>query len=185
MSGDSASATAPANFQISNLIYDTLIVYDQQLEPQPRLATSWAWSQDFRQLRLQLRPGVRFHTGRPFTSADAKFNIERLRDPSVGSQFRGYADSMQVSTPSPDELVIDYAAPVRSSFDALTLTFMADPLTLDQTRSGQDFVGTGLFVFEEWVPGDHLRVRRNPDYWQPGTVLDRPSCVSSRTASRR
>ena len=92
---------APANFQISNLIYDTLMVYDQRLVPQPRLATSWAWSQDFRQLRLQLRHGVRFHTGRPFTSADAKFNIERLRDPSVGSQFRGYADLMQVSTRPP------------------------------------------------------------------------------------
>src|SRR5215831_11184122 len=66
---------APSNFQISNLIYDTLVVYDDQLVPQPRLATSWAWSSDYRQLSLQLRPGVRFHTGRPFTSVDAKFNL--------------------------------------------------------------------------------------------------------------
>ena len=72
---------APANFQISNLIYDTLIEYDDQLVPRPRLATSWEWSADYLQLSLQLRPGVKFHTGRPFTSDDAKFNLERLRRP--------------------------------------------------------------------------------------------------------
>ena len=37
-----------ANFQFSNLIYDTLVVYDRQLNPQPRLATNWTWSADFR-----------------------------------------------------------------------------------------------------------------------------------------
>src|SRR5262249_49488546 len=158
---------APSNFQISNLIYDTLIVYDDQLVPQPRLATSWAWSPDFRQLSLQLRPGVKFHTGRPFTSDDAKFNLERLRDRSVGSQFRAYAEAMDISTPAPDKLVINYQTPIRSSFDAITLTFMADPQTIDQSRNGQNFVGTGPFVFKEWVPGDHLQVRRSAAYWQP------------------
>jgi peptide/nickel transport system substrate-binding protein len=157
---------APANFQISNLIYDTLIVYDQQLVPQPRLATSWAWSPDFLQLSLELRPDVRFHTGRLFTSEDARFNLERLRDPSVGSQFRNYAELMHVSTPAPNKLVITYDAPIRSSFDAITLTFMADPQTLDQTLTGRQFVGTGPFIFEEWAQGDHLSVRRNAGYWQ-------------------
>jgi peptide/nickel transport system substrate-binding protein len=158
---------APANFQIDNLIYDTLIEYDDQLVPRPRLATSWEWSPDSQRLSLKLRPGVRFHTGRPFTSEDAKFNLERLRDPSVGSQFRGYANLMHVSAPAPDTLVIDYDAPMRSSFDAVTLTFMADPQSIDQSSTGSSFVGTGPFVFQEWVQGDHLTVRRNADYWQP------------------
>jgi peptide/nickel transport system substrate-binding protein len=159
---------APANFQISNLIYDTLIEYDDQLVPQPRLATSWEWSPDFLQLSLQLRSGVRFHTGRPFTSDDARFNLERLRDPSVGSQLRNYAKLMTIMTPAPDQLVIGFDAPMRSSFDAVTLTFMADPQTIDLSRTGQQFVGTGPFTFQEWVQGDHLAVHRNTDYWQPG-----------------
>jgi peptide/nickel transport system substrate-binding protein len=159
---------APANFQVSNLIYDTLIEYDDQLVPRPRLATNWDWSPDYLQLNLQLRSDVRFHTGRAFTSEDAKFNLERLRDPAVGSQFRNYASSMLVTAPAPDRLQVNFNAPLRSSFDAITLTFMADPETIEQSRTGQRFVGTGPYTFQEWVQGDRLMVRRNLDYWQSG-----------------
>ena len=76
--------------------------------------------------------------------------------------------------------------PIPSSFDAITLTFMADPQTLDQTLTGRRFVGTGPFVFDEWVQGDHLSVRRNADYWQPGKpYLDGAELRVFRTASRR
>src|SRR5262249_25551797 len=159
---------APANFQISNLVYDTLIEYDDQLIPRPRLATSWEWSPDSLQLNLQLRSGVRFHTGRSFTSDDAKFNLERLRDPAVGSQFRSYANAMTVTAPAPDTLQVNFTAPLRSSFDAITLTSMADPETIEQSRTGQRFVGTGPYTFQDWVQGDRLTVRRNTDYWQSG-----------------
>ena len=68
----------------------------------------------------------------------------------------------------PGTLLIRYDVPVRSSFDVLSAAFMADPQTLDQTRDGKAFVGTGPFRFKEWVPSDHFSVVRNPDYWQPG-----------------
>lgn len=158
----------PANFPLYNLVYDTLLVYDQQLNPHPRLATNWTWSPDFRQLTLSLRPGVTFHTGRPFTSDDVRFNFEHLRDPSVASQWLNYAKLMQISTPTSDTVVINYDAPARSTFDALAFTYMADSQTLDQTATGTQFVGTGPFRFQEWSPGDHFTVVSNPMYWQPG-----------------
>jgi peptide/nickel transport system substrate-binding protein len=154
------------NGPLYNLVYDTLVRYDTQLNVQPSLATSWEWSTDLLQLTLKLRPGVKFHTGRPFTSADAKFNLERLRDPAVGSQWLNYASEMQMDAPDSGTLVLSYTSPSRSSFDALTDVFLADPDTLDQTVSGKAFVGTGPFRFKEWVPGDHFTVVRNPDYWQ-------------------
>ena len=111
--GDIVPAGAPflltaANVHLFTLLYDTLVSYDAQLTPQPRLATSWQWSTDARRLTLTLRPGVKFHTARPFTSADAKFNLEHLREPAVGSQWRTYANAMHISTPDPSTLVIDY-----------------------------------------------------------------------------
>ncbi len=163
-----------ANVDLFSLVYDMLVSYDRQLTPRPRLATNWQWSPDWLRLTLTLRPGVKFHTGRPFTSADAKFTLERLRDPAVGSQWRTYANLMHIEAPDPATLVIDYDAPVRSSFDVLAATFMADSQTLDQAATGRGLVGTGPFRFQEWVPGDHLTVTRNPDYWQPGKpYLDR------------
>ncbi len=157
-----------ANVHLFTLLYDTLVSYDPQLTPRPRLATSWTWSDDARRLTLKLRSDVKFHTGRFFTSADARFNLEHLREPAVGSQWRNYANLMHVSTPDPTTLVIDYDVAVRSSFDVLAATFMADAQTLDQTNAGKGFVGTGPFRFQGWLPGDHLTVVRNPDYWQPG-----------------
>ncbi len=130
------------------MIYDTLLAYDEQFNIQPRLATGWAWSSDLRELTLRLRSDVAFHSGRPFTSDDARFNLERVRDPSDGSQWQNYAQLMEVTAPTPDVLVIRYDAPVRSSVDALVLTYMADPQTLDQIASGGPFIGTGAFKFQ-------------------------------------
>jgi peptide/nickel transport system substrate-binding protein len=164
----------PGNTPLYNLVYNTLVRYDQQFHPQPELATAWEWSADFLQLTLKLRPDVTFHSGRPFTSDDARLNLERLREPSVGSQLRNYAQLMHVASPAPDELVITYDAPARSSFDLLALTYMADPQTVDQVTEGGPFIGTGPFQFQEWAQGDHLTVVSNPAYWQPGRpYLDR------------
>src|SRR6266550_2804280 len=52
-----------------------------------RAATRREWSPGARRLSLTLRSGVKFHTGRPFASEDAKFNLEHLREPAVGSQW--------------------------------------------------------------------------------------------------
>ena len=159
---------APGNYPLYNLVYDRLLVYDGQLNPQARLATSWAWSPDFRQLTLQLRPGVTFHTGRPFTSDDVKFNLERVRDPAVASQWRNYAQLMDIRTPSPDTVVINYDAPAPSTFDALAMSYMADRETVDESAAGPQFVGTGPFRVQQWLPGDRLTVVPNPGYWQTG-----------------
>lgn len=159
---------SPTNYVLYNTVYDLLVSYDTKLSPRPELATSWEWSPDFLQLTLKLRQGVTFHTGRPFTSEDAKFNLERIREPAVGSQWRNYALMMKLETPDPATLVIKYDAPRKSSFDALAGTFMADRDTIDQTKEGKSFVGTGPFRFKEWTPNDHFTVVRNPGYWQAG-----------------
>jgi peptide/nickel transport system substrate-binding protein len=169
--GDIVPSLAPPlgtifNTALVNLIYDRLVTYDRKLDVQPSLATSWEWSPDYLLLTLHLREGVKFHTGRPFTSADVKFNLERVSDPAANSQWLNYARAMHIDTPDLATVVIRYDTPSRSSFDAIASVFMADWKTLDQTTAGKAFVGTGPFRFKEWMQGDHVTVVRNTDYWQ-------------------
>jgi peptide/nickel transport system substrate-binding protein len=162
----------PTNLAFYNLVYDTLVGIDAERNLRPRLATSWEWSSDFSKLTLKLRSGVKFHTGRAFTSQDAKFNLERVRDPAIGSQWLTYAQAMHVETPDLATLVIGYDVPRKSSFDAVAGIFMGDPQTMNnQVGDSPAFVGTGPFRFKEWAQGDHVTVTRNPDYWQPGKPL--------------
>ena len=65
-------------------VFDRLTVYDDKLKPQPMLAESWDVSTDCKQIKLNLRKGVQFHSGREFTSDDVKYNLQRARDPKVG-----------------------------------------------------------------------------------------------------
>jgi peptide/nickel transport system substrate-binding protein len=162
----------PSNIAFYPLVYDTLVAIDAERNLRPRLATNWEWSSDFRTLTLKLRSGVKFHTGRTFTSQDAKFNLERVRDPAIGSQWLTYAQAMHVEAPDPATLVIGYDVPRKSSLDAVAGVFMGDPETMNN-RVGDSpaFVGTGPFRVSEWVQGDHLNLARNPDYWNPDKPL--------------
>lgn len=64
-------------------VFDTLIRMnpDDNSKLEPELALSWERVSDTT-LELRLRPGVRFHNGDPFTSADVKFSFERVLDPT-------------------------------------------------------------------------------------------------------
>ena len=77
---DGQRSPAPST---SLLAFDRLIDYDDKLKPQPMLAESWDVSSDLKQIKLNLRKGVQFHTGREFTSDDVKYNILRVRDPKL------------------------------------------------------------------------------------------------------
>ena len=65
-------------------VYNNLVVFDpdsKQNRPDrivPDLATEWAWSNDGKDLTFKLRDGVKWHDGKPFTSADVKCTLDML-----------------------------------------------------------------------------------------------------------
>ena len=65
-------------------VFNNLVMYKQD-KPQnsldtivPDLAESWAWSADNKKLTFKLRQGVKWHDGKPFTSADVKCTFDML-----------------------------------------------------------------------------------------------------------
>ena len=65
-------------------VYETLIIPDEDMKPQPHLAVEWNQLDDIT-WEFKLREGVKFHDGTPFTADAVKKTFDRLLDPKVGS----------------------------------------------------------------------------------------------------
>lgn len=152
--------------------YDRLTAYDLKLEPQPQLAESWDVSPDFKQVKLNLRKEVQFHSGREFTSDDVKYNLLRVRDPKVGAGQLANESNWFSSIDTPDKYTVILGADASrpALFDFFENFNMLDRDTMEGPNAKTAVVGTGPFTFVEWVQGDHLSLAKNPNYW----LTDRP-----------
>src|SRR6202035_3902313 len=68
--------------------FSRLTVQGAQLQVQPDLATSWEASEDLKTWTFHLRPGVKFHNGKPFDASDVVFTYKRIQDKDVGCVLR-------------------------------------------------------------------------------------------------
>jgi peptide/nickel transport system substrate-binding protein len=137
----------------------------------PRLAESWEQSTDNRSIKLNLRKGVQFHTGREFTSDDVEYNLLRARDPkNPYASVVAVGSSWWTSYEKPDKytIVLQSEKPRPGVFDFLQYFRILDKDTMDGPNATTKAVGTGAFKFVEWVPGDHITLTRNENYWESG-----------------
>jgi peptide/nickel transport system substrate-binding protein len=160
-------------------VYDTLVYRAPQTgEIVPGLATEWTVSEDGLSYTFTLRQDVRFHDGTSFNAQAVATNLDRITDnsdPRTASQraqfllgpYAGY------------EIIDDYTirvnlsepyAPLLDGFSQVYLG-MASPAALaEYDRDIYQFhqVGTGPYIFEEYLVGEYLKLRPNPDYtWGP------------------
>ncbi|GGF58494.1 peptide ABC transporter substrate-binding protein [Azorhizobium oxalatiphilum] len=156
---------------VSQNLFDGLVTYDADLNPVPQLATSWTKSQDGKVVTLKLREGVKWHDGQPFTSADVKFSIETIKatSPVAGPT---YATLTDIGTPDAHTVVLTFSHPSQALWSVLDgaktqilprhlyegAPAITNPLNVKP-------VGNGPFIFKEWVRGSHIKLTRNPDYW--------------------
>lgn len=172
--------TAGGNCDIGPKIVEGLLTYDDQLNPKPLLATNWSVSKDGLQYRFSLRKGVKWHDGKPFTSADVAFSILTLKQfhPRGKATFQNVTE---VKTPDPYTAIIVLAKPAPYLLTALAST--ESPIVPKHLYEGSDIVnnkynsepiGTGPFIFKQWVRGSYVELDRNPDYWdKPKPYLDK------------
>jgi peptide/nickel transport system substrate-binding protein len=172
--------TAGGNCDIGPKVVEGLLTYDDQLNPKPLLATDWSVSKDGLQYRFALRKGVKWHDGKPFTSADVAFSILTLRQyhPRGKATFQNVTE---VRTPDPYTAIIVLSQPAPYLLTALAST--ESPIVPKHLYEGTDIVnnkyssapvGTGPFIFKQWVRGSYVELVRNPDYWdKPKPYLDK------------
>jgi len=152
------------------MIYDTLTRYDDDLKVQPMLAESWEMSTDSRQLKLNLRKGVTFHSGRELTSDDILYNLERVRDPKVtaGIQTGFIPPNSSWEAPDKNTVIIKSERPWPAVYDFLEVVGIVDKETMEGPEGKSKAVGTGPFNFVEWVQGSHMSFTKNKNYWETG-----------------
>jgi peptide/nickel transport system substrate-binding protein len=137
----------------------------------PWLATSYTMSADKKTYTFKLRPGVKFSTGKPMTSADVKFSIDQNRKATQGWAYLDSAIS-SVDAPSPDTVVIHLKYPWAPLLADLSIFANGVvPNNYGGQTEAQFYthpVGTGPFKWDYWHKGSALKLVRNPFYWQKG-----------------
>ena len=171
-----AAATSFA-LQVLAPHYSTLLKYnpDDFSKIVGDLADSWTVSPDRLTYSFKLKSGVKFHDGSELSSADIKATFDRIRNPPEGvtSARRGQFESIDmVETPSADTVVFTLK---RVNPGALFMfanpwncVYSAKKLGEDQAFYNTNVMGTGPFVFEEYVKGSHWSAKRFDNYFQKG-----------------
>ncbi|MBB96152.1 MAG: ABC transporter substrate-binding protein [Rhodobacteraceae bacterium] len=159
-----------------SMIYDSLVSRDGEMQPQPRLATSWEQVEPTR-WRFVLREGVTFHDGADFTAEDVAFTIERAQQPT--SQFLSMAAGLK--TEIVDDYTIDIITPERDIFlpsRMISLAIMDKdwaeangslaPQNLgegEESFSALNANGTGPYKLISRVPDSKTVLEATGEYW--------------------
>ena len=129
------------------------------------LATKWKVSENGRRIDLELRHGVRFSDGTPFTCEDVAYTMHQLLDPAlhspVGDAFRSAPGDAETKCTSPFTVTLRFPAAVAalaSQFDQVAILSAASPR--------KEAAVLGPFELGEYKPGAYVLLRRNPNYWK-------------------
>ncbi len=131
----------------------------------PELATSWKVDQQGRRITFDLRRGVRFSDGTPFTADDVAYTMTRLMDPAMHSAtadpFRSSSEVPTISVTGADTVAISFGAPVSGMerlFDQVAILSRNSPKKLNAVL--------GPFYVADYKPGVEVLLGRNPNYWK-------------------
>ncbi len=167
-------------------IYESLVVFDENSELQPLLATSWEAVDDLT-WEFTLREGVLFHDGSELTAEAVKASFDRLLDPDIASP-RLFLFSMLEEVIVVDDYTVQFVtqfpfAPLPAHLahsGGAIISLNAIEADYEEMAAGnepgsylsQNPVGTGFFIFESWEPGNQLKMVRFDDYWGENAKLD-------------
>src|SRR2546430_1377441 len=136
----------------------------------PRLAVSWHATPDAKTWTFNLRPGVKFHNGKPFTSKDVAWSFRHILDKANGSsayaRLSSELDPDGIKTPNALTVVFHLKKP-DAQFPGFAGTYQTGiyPAGTDPKKTP---IGTGPFMLKSWKPTLGWQIVRNPHYWVPG-----------------
>lgn len=177
LSMDPHSLNESLQLSVTNNVYEPLVARDQNLKLVPGLATSWKQTSPS-VWRFELRKGVKFHDGAPFTADDVLFTFARAS--GEGSDMKSYTNDVKDVRKVNDFTVdIETKGPFPILPDVLSLLFIMNKKWAEDNqatrpvdrRKGVENAasfranGTGPFRLRERQPNVKTSFVRNGSYW--------------------
>jgi ABC-type dipeptide transport system, periplasmic component len=170
-------ASDKPSHDVAGLVYNGLVKYDKDMNITGDLAESWKISADGLIITFHLRKGVKWHDGRPFTAADVLYTYQVTIDPKTPTAYSG--DFLKVKKA---EILDDYT--FRVTYDkpfAPALISWGSSILPRHLLAGKDItksplkrqpIGTGPYMFKEWIAGQKIVLISNPDYFEGRPYID-------------
>ncbi len=170
---DPTVMVAVTDHTVFNMLYDGLLNLDSTGKT-PALATGWRISPDGLQMEFDLRQGVKFHNGDPFTAEDVKFTYDAiLRDGSTHSYRRAFVQAIKdIEVVDPHKVRFNLNAPWPAFFSSARYGIQPIvPKNYYESVGAKGFlekpIGTGPFKLAEIKAGEWSKFEANADYWGP------------------
>jgi len=166
--------------QLSHMVFDPLVRWNNELGFDARLAESWERIDDTTVL-FNLRQGVTFHSGNAMTADDVVYTIERLKSsPDFKGIFASWSSAravddhtVEIKTNGPSPLVLHTATYVFPMDRAFYEAGGDEIVKHGDSFASQNISGTGPFTVASREQGVKVVFERNASYWDtssPGNV---------------
>jgi peptide/nickel transport system substrate-binding protein len=164
------SAVNPTIQAIYRSVFDQYIGQKPNLAFEPGLLTAWGWNDGKTKIWMDVRPGVTWHDGSPFTPADIVWSFERAGKKETGNPIEFVWSTLGNFKVDGQRVTADM-----KQFDPTIFKWMAFltayvlPKDYFEKVGAEGFekkpIGTGPYMVDAYQGNAFLRLKANPKYW--------------------
>jgi len=171
------SAVNPTIQAIYQSVFDMYIAQNPDLSFAPGLVTKWGWNDDKTKIMMEVRDGVTWHDGSPFTAEDVAWSLERAGKPETGNPIQfvwGKIGNFKVDGNNITADVKEFEPTLFKWMAFLTAYVLPKKAYLAAGPEGFEKkpIGSGPYMVEAYEPNSFIRLKAFPQYWGPKPAFE-------------
>lgn len=164
---------------VTDQLFTPLIAEKSDGKVRPGLAESWTYSEDLRSITYTIAKGASWHDGKPVTSEDVVFTVNKILDEENNSPLAhklSYVENVEALSPRKVRFTLKqvFAGELQSTNICPIPKHL---LERENDLAGSDFsvdpVGSGPYKLKEWNKGKWIELTANSNYFRGRPPVDR------------